>query len=127
MKMKNKLIILLIGCLALFSGCKQIEYQTQYVYKVKTERDSIYMKDSVFIDKWRSNDTVFLTKEIFSIAYRDKIVRDTIQVHDSIRVPYTKYVVKEKKKTGWKYLLGCLTPIIIYAGYKLLKKYLHLR
>lgn len=120
-------MILLIGCLLMFAGCKQVEYVYKTEYITKHERDSIYVRDSIFIDKWRSNDTVFLTKEIFSIKYRDKIVRDTIQVHDSIRVPYTKYVVKEKKKTGWKYWIGCLTPIIIYAGYKLLKKYFLLR
>lgn len=123
MKIKHKLMILLIGCLALFTGCKQVEYQTQYVYKVKTERDSIYVRDSVFVDKWRSNDTVYLTKEVFNIKYRDKIVRDTIQVHDSICVTDIKYVKEKQKKTGWKYWLGCLTPIVMFLSYKLLKRY----
>lgn len=125
--MKNKLMILLIGCVALFSGCKQTEYVYKTEYITKHERDSIYMKDSIFIDRWRSGDTVYLTKEVFSIAYRDKLVRDTIQVHDSIRVPDIKYVKEKPKKTGWKYWFGCLTPIIIYILYKLLTKYLRLR
>lgn len=121
MKMKNKLMILLIGCLTLLSGCKQIEYQTRYEYITKHERDSIYLKDSIFIDRWRSNDTVYLTKEVFNIAYRDKIVHDTIQVHDSIRVPITKYV-KTTKKQNWKFLIGMILPVITYIGYKLIRK-----
>lgn len=89
---------------------------------MKTERDSIYVRDSIFINQYTSGDTIFRDKEVFNIEYRDKIKLDTVFVHDSIRVPVTKYVKEKQKKHNWKYLLGCLTPIIIYILYKILRK-----
>lgn len=120
--MKNKLIILLIGCLVLFTGCKQTEYVYKTEYITKYERDSIYLRDSIFINQYMKGDTVFRDKEIFSIEYRDKIVRDTIQVLDSIRVTDIKYVKEKPKKQNWKFLIGMILPVITYIGYKLIRK-----
>lgn len=117
-------MILLIGCLALFSACKQTEYVYKTEYITKHERDSIYVRDSIFINQYMKGDTVFRDKEIFSIEYRDKIVHDTICVHDSIRVPVKHYIKEKQKKHNWKFWIGLIIPAVIYTGYKLVKRYL---
>lgn len=106
----------------LFTGCKQTEYVYKTEYITKYERDSIYLRDSIFINQYMKGDTVFRDKEIFSIEYRDKIVRDTIQVLDSIRVTDIKYVKEKPKKQNWKFLIGMILPVITYIGYKLIRK-----
>ena len=83
--MKWVLVVLLCSMLA---GCTKTLYvpvesvRTEYVNKL--QRDSIYFyeKDSVYI----KGDTVHNDKLIYK--YRDKIICDTVQNNDTIRVPY---------------------------------------
>ena len=72
----------------MLAGCTKTLYvpvesvRTEYINKL--QRDSIYFyeKDSVYI----KGDTVHNDKLIYK--YRDKIIRDTVQNNDTIRVPY---------------------------------------
>ena len=83
--MRWVLVVLLCSILA---GCTKTLYvpvesvRTEYINKL--QRDSIYFyeKDSVYI----KGDTVHNDKLIYK--YRDKIIRDTVQNNDTIRVPY---------------------------------------
>lgn len=47
-------------------------------------RDSIYLRDSIFMQT--KNDTVMIEK--FRYLYKDRIVRDSIHLRDTIKVPY---------------------------------------
>lgn len=120
--MKNKLMILLIGCLLMFTGCKQVEYVYKTEYITKNTRDSVFIRDSIFINQYMKGDTIFRDKEVFNIEYRDKIVHDTIQVHDSICVPVKHYVKEKQKKHNWKFFIGLVLPVVTYIGYKILRK-----
>ena len=51
----------------------RVEYKLDSVY--------IYQHDSIFRDRWRNGDTIFVVQEKWQTRYKDKIV----QVHDTIR------------------------------------------
>ena len=120
------LIILFIGLVGLFSGCKS---KTLYVpvESVKTEyrdrllKDSIHILDSVFV--YSRNDTVFLNK--YQKIYKDKLVKDTVNLTDTIRVPYpVKGDTIEVNKLKW-YQESCiwftslvLVALALYLGIK---------
>jgi len=73
-------------------------------------------------------DTVFQTKEKYKYLYRDKLIRDSIFINDSIQIPYpvkgdTEYI---NRLYWWQYLLMVLGAICVgiigYKIYVLLKK-----
>lgn len=96
------LVIILIG---LLTSCRTKyvavpEWHTEYVYHSDTllQRDSFYVKDSVFIEKNGDTITIHKTSLQYRDRWRDKIVyRDSIKV-DSIRVPYPV----ERELTFWQ-------------------------
>lgn len=72
-------------------------------YKHKWHRDSIYIHDSVFMKI--QGDTVWLEK--YKYLYRDKLIKDSVIVTDTIQVAYpvkgdTEYI---NRLHGWQYLL----------------------
>ena len=99
-------IVIVVFLSMLFGSCQTIKYvpveiiRTEYVSKTDTfiQKDSIHVKDSVFI--YSRNDTMFVNK--WHIAYKDKIVKkiicDAIVKEDSIQVPYPV----EKKLSKWE-------------------------
>ena len=96
----KKIIILtaVILPLCLCYSCKTVQYVP--VETVKTEyrdnfvRDSIVRYDSIFVKE--KGDTLIL--ERYRYLYRNKIVRDSIFVSDTIRVPYPIEVIREVTK-----------------------------
>lgn len=102
--MKNLIYILIILLASAICSCRSVEYvpretikhDTTYINKLI--KDSIYLKDSVYIHS--KNDTVFVEK--YKYQYIDKVVRDTSYVvkSDTISVPYPV----EKRLTRWQQL-----------------------
>lgn len=92
-------IVLLIGC----NSVKHVPVETvktEKEYVDRWNRDSVYVRDSVFI--LVKGDTVF--KDRFRIVYKDKLVRDTAYVSkvDTIQVPYPVEVpVKHVPRVIW--------------------------
>ena len=90
-------MIFLLGLmiLGMLTSCKTKyvavpEYHEVTVSKHDTlvARDSIYIKDSFYVEKKGDTVTIYKTKYIYIDKWRDKLVyRDSIKV-DSIRVPY---------------------------------------
>ena len=85
-------------------SCKSIKYipveTTKIEYRDNFVRDSIFRYDSVFVkDK---GDTLILEK--FRYLYKNRIVKDSVFINDTIRVPYPVEVIKEVKAplTGWQ-------------------------
>lgn len=100
--MKKKLIFAVIATMLL--SCKSIKYipvvTTKIEYRDNFVRDSIFCYDSVFVkDK---GDTLILEK--FRYLYKNRIVKDSVFINDTIRVPYQVEVIKEVKAplTGWQ-------------------------
>lgn len=89
--MKEKLyIIIQLAIIAfllfLLFGCKTVQpISTDHnrdSVRVEVRFDSVYVyqHDSIFRDRWRNGDTVFVTIEKWQVKYKDKLV----QVHDTI-------------------------------------------
>lgn len=57
--------VLTVLCCVFFSGCKAVQTLTQSRDSVRVEvrHDSVYIfrHDSIFRDRWRAGDTVFIT------------------------------------------------------------------
>lgn len=78
---------LLLAMAFLTTSCKVCEpiVKTEYRDSVRTEyrRDSVRLVDSVFVDRWRQGDTVFVTKMRDRYLYRDVLHTDTITIDNS--------------------------------------------
>ena len=87
------IIIILWLCLHL-GGCKTIQQQTAVhnrdSVRVEVRLDSIYIyeHDSIYRDRWKNGDTVFVTVEKWKTRYRDKLR----EVHDTIAIVKTDSV-----------------------------------
>lgn len=108
MGMVKGLLFIIIPCimLSLLTGCKSVQYvpvetvRTDSVYVDHYLRDSVYQRDSVFINRWTAGDTVYLDKVVWKYVYRDKVKYDTVAIlrSDTVRVPYPV----ERKNTKWE-------------------------
>ena len=120
------LFIIAMALIGLFSGCKS---KTLYVpvesvkteYRDKLIRDSIFQKELVRI--YQKGDTVF--KDSIVYEYKNKFVKDTVNLTDTIRVPYpVKGDTIEVNKLNW-YQEACiwftslvLVALLLYLGIK---------
>ena len=92
--------------LTLLFGCTTTRYvpvpsvSVDSVYVDRWLRDSVYLKDSVFVNQWTQGDTVFVDKVSVKWRYRDRWRRDTVAVvrRDSVLVP----VPVERDLTRWQ-------------------------
>lgn len=113
-------ILAFLACLLV--SCKTIrETQTEYVdryvhdsvfiekidtlIKVQEHRDSIILRDSVFVNVWQSADTIFKIKEVWKYRDRVQIKHDTIK-DVQIAVQYkervdTAYIEKVQVKAEY--------------------------
>ena len=92
----RKLLFCAVIVTMLYS-CKSVKYipveTTRIEYRDNFVRDSIYRYDSVFVkDK---GDTLIM--ERYRYLYKNKIVKDSIFISDTIRVPYPVEVIKQVK------------------------------
>ena len=90
--------------ISLLCGCKTVRYvpvetvRTDSVYVDRWQRDSVYLRDSVWVNRWVVGDTVFVDKVSVKYLYCDRWRRDTVAVtkRDSVQVP-----VPVEKPLGW--------------------------
>ena len=88
--------ILLFAVLAmLMYSCKSVKYipveTTKIEYRDNLVRDSVIRYDSVHVKD--RGDTLIL--ERYKYLYKNKILKDSIFINDTIRVPYPVEVVKQ--------------------------------
>ena len=92
--------------ISMLTGCKSVQYvpvenvRTDSVYIDRFQRDSIYQRDSVFVNRWTAGDTVYQDKVVWKYVYRDKVKYDTVAIlrSDTVRVPYPV----ERRLTTWE-------------------------
>ena len=124
--------IALIAAMFFFSGCKTVQPLTQSRDSVRIEvrHDSVYIyqHDSIYRDRWRAGDTVFVTVEKYKTLYRDKL----IEVHDTITNTQTEQVAVryvpdyyKRVSAGFWILLAILLAILAFKLYKLYIKITH--
>lgn len=95
-----------------WSGCKvQAIPTTDHKDSVRVEYrlDSVYVyeRDSIYIDRWRTGDTIYITTEKLLTRYKDKMQ----VVHDTINsIQEREIVVTEKvtPKWAWWSLIACI-------------------
>lgn len=126
------IVIALIAAMFFFSGCKTVQPLTQSSDSVRVDvrHDSVYIfrHDSIFRDRWRAGDTVFVTVEKYKTLYRDKL----IEVHDTITDTRTEQVAVryvpdyyKRVSAGFWILLVILLAILAFKVYKLYIKITH--
>lgn len=111
--------ILACVVLTLLFGCTTTRYvpvpsvSVDSVYVDRWLRDSVYLKDSVFVNQWTQGDTVFVDKLVTKYRYKDRWRYDTVAVvrADSVRVPYPV----EKDLSWWQQTRLAAFPILTVA------------
>mgnify|MGYP003223913714 CR=1 FL=1 len=139
MGMVKRLLFIIIPCimLSLLTGCKSVQYvpfetvRTDSVYVDRYLRDSIYQRDSVFINQWTAGDTVYQDKIVYKYIYRDKVKYDTVAIlrSDTVRVPFpvdrelSKWEQIRLDVGGWAIGVVIITILIVIGCmvYKLKK------
>lgn len=104
-----KKIFLYITIIFLFVSCKTVQNtaslittKTDTCYINKVQRDSVFITDSVFVNRYIKGDTVFVYKDRWRVQYIEKTHRDTIyfnsdelsQEEKAIIPPPERYVPK---------------------------------
>ena len=120
--------------ISILTGCKSVQFvpvetvKTDSVYIDRFQRDSIYQRDSVFVNRWTAGDTVYQDKVVWKYVYRDKVVYDTVAIlrSDTVRVPYpverrlTKWEQVRLNVGGWVVALVVIT-ILVVVGWVIYK------
>lgn len=114
-------LLLLLACLTL-TCCKATQMipvqniSADSTYRVIRERDSIYIKDSIYIDIQRGQDTVYRYETKWRTIYKDVFRVDTFYVTERDSIPYMVEV--EKKLNRWeqvKQTIGGYAILLILA------------
>jgi hypothetical protein len=118
--MKRLIVIILIS---LSCSCAKTVYlpveNIRTEYKTKLEKDSIYLRDSIFVRQ--TDDTVFVVK--YKYLYKTQIRVDTIIKVDSINVPYEVVRTVTKTQKGFFFYFGifAILSCLIYIKIKISK------
>lgn len=139
MGMVKRLLFLIIPyiILSLLAGCKSVQYvpvetvRSDSIYVDRYKRDSIYQRDSVFVNRWTVGDTIYQDKVVWKYVYRDKVKYDTVAIlrSDTINVPYpvvcklSKWEQLKLNVGGWAISIIIIIVLIImgFMVYKLKK------
>lgn len=117
----GEIIGILLGLLlcALISGCKSsacgvkdvdIEIWHDTTYITKLQRDSIYLRDSIYHEIIQKGDTVFVNTDRWHTAYKEKLRVDTCYIAKTDTV--TKTITVMEKKTWWQHTKETLGNIL---------------
>lgn len=105
-------------------------HDTLQVYNI--QKDSVWLHDSVFQERYVQGDTVFMYKYREHVAYKDKLVHDSIYINknDTIVQTVTKEVAAKKtfidkamETLGGIFLIAILMLAATFALYFILKRY----
>ena len=118
------LVCMLIGLMVcgLLTSCKSHEptiverVRTDTVRITQQQRDSIYLRDSIFVNQWQSGDTIFQIRDRWHTQYVRKEVRDTFYKAkvDSVPVPYEVIKKVPAELTWWQQCRLHLANIVLW-------------
>ena len=119
------LVCMLIGLMlcGLLTSCKSHEptiverVRTDTVRITQQQRDSIYLRDSIFVNQWQSGDTIFQMRDRWHTQYVWKEVRDTFYKArvDSVPVPYSVIKKVPAELTWWQQARLYLANIVLWV------------
>lgn len=106
--------VLALFLMFIFSGCTTVrtvtEYRDSIVYKAYHDTTIIKQTDSV--DRWRSGDTVFLTR--WRVREVEKIRHDTISDTQVLKEPYEVEVVRDRVPAWCWWLVAVVGAFVVY-------------
>ena len=119
------LVCMLIGLMVcgLLTSCKSHEptiverVRTDTVRITQQQRDSIYLRDSIFVNQWQSGDTIFQIRDRWHTQYVKNEVRDTFYKArvDSVPVPYPVIKKVPAELTWWQQCRLHLANIVLWV------------
>ena len=115
--MRHIVFLLLFLAILAATSCTRHVYvpvettKSDTVYLNRVQLDSIYMRDSVFIEK--SGDTIREFQYKYIYRFKDRIDTLYISKTDSIQVPYPVEVVKYKTPQWCWWTLGGIVLLIV--------------
>ena len=98
-------LLFVLALMSLFASCGGVRYVPlesvthDSIYISRLERDSIHVHDSIYMEVLSRSDTVYQTKYVQKVVYRDALRVDTLYVVqvDSVEVP----VPVERELSRW--------------------------
>lgn len=114
--MRHIVFLLLFLAILAATSCTRHVYvpvettKSDTVYLNRVQLDSIYMRDSVFIEK--SGDTIRESQYKYIYRFKDRIDTLYISKTDSIQVPYPVEVVKYKTPQWCWWALGGIVLLL---------------
>lgn len=106
--------VLALFLMFIFSGCTTVrtvtEYRDSIVYKAYHDTTIIRQTDSV--DRYRSGDTVYLTR--WRVREVERVRHDTISDTQVIREPYEVDVIKERVPAWCWWLVAIVGAFVVY-------------
>ena len=104
---------------AMLPSCKRVEYvsvpeyHTDTLRTIQLQRDSIYMRDSIYVTKEMRGDTLYMTIGKVQTQYRDRVRIDTAYISKTDSVTVVKEV--EKIPGTWDRIKNGTWPICLAA------------
>ena len=106
--------VLAMFLMFIFSGCTSVrtvtEYRDSIVYRAVHDTTIIRQTDSV--DRWRSGDTVFLTR--WRVREVERVRHDTISDTQVVKEPYEVEVVRERVPAWCWWLVAVVGAFVVY-------------
>jgi hypothetical protein len=115
----------------LLPSCRTVQVvpQTSDSVRVEYRLDGVYIlqHDSIFRDRWRDGDTVFVTVEKWQTKWRDRvnIQHDTICTN-KVQVQTVEVVPNYYRNTSRGFWV-LLAVVLLIIGYKAIKIYFHIK
>ena len=119
------LVCMLIGLMVcgLLTSCKSHEptiverVRTDTVRITQQQRDSIYLRDSIFVNQWQSGDTIFQVRDRWHTQYVAKERTDTFYKAkvDSVPLPYPVIKKVPAELTWWQQCRIHLANIVLWV------------
>lgn len=115
--MRHIVFLLLFLAILAATSCTRHVYvpvettKSDTVYMNRVQLDSIYMRDSVFVEK--SGDTIREFQYKYIYRFKDRIDTLYISKTDSIQVPYPVEVVKYKTPQWCWWALGGIVLLLV--------------
>lgn len=93
--------LLLAGCRTKYVAVPEVHMRDSVVLRL--QRDSVFLRDSVFVNTWTRGDTVFVDKVKTTCLYKDRLRVDTVLVEKRDSNVYVVENVREKAvyRTRW--------------------------
>ena len=106
--------VLAMFLMFIFQGCTTVrtvtEYRDSIVYRAVHDTTIIRQTDSV--DRWRSGDTVFLTR--WRVREVERVRHDTISDTQVVKEPYEVEVVRERVPAWCWWLVAVVGAFVVY-------------